>query len=48
MYQVSAPLTDEVGDLFIGATGAARVRAGSETIAQRIYLAAARTIRFEL
>lgn len=47
-YQASASLTDEEGLLFVGATGQARIHAGSQTIARRMWRYLCRNFRFDV
>jgi len=47
-YQASAMLDDEDGSLFIGATGQARIHAGSQTIARRLWRYLCQTFRMEI
>jgi len=46
-YQASAPLDDENGELFIGATGRARIRAGHQTLARRLWRYLCETFCFD-
>jgi putative peptide zinc metalloprotease protein len=48
IYQVSADLTVPDQSLLSGATGIAKIRVGSQTLAQRLWRAFMKTFRFEL
>ena len=48
VYQASVPLTDEAGELLIGATGHAKIHAGYEPLAARLWRACRRTFHFEM
>jgi putative peptide zinc metalloprotease protein len=48
VYQASVPLDDATGQIAIGATGLARIRAGYQPLWQRLWRAACRTFRFEM
>ena len=47
-YQASAPLDDATSQLFPGATGQARIRTGSQTLAQRAWRFLCQTFSFEV
>lgn len=48
VYQASVPLDDPAGEIVIGATGLARIRAGYQPLWQRLWRSACRTFRFEM
>jgi putative peptide zinc metalloprotease protein len=47
-YQASAPLDDETGRLLAGTTGQAKVHAGYQPLAARLWRSVCRTFRFEM
>ena len=48
IYQASAAVHDPQGQLLIGATGWARIRAGRRTVGQRLWRYVCQTVRFEM
>ncbi|MCI0360760.1 MAG: HlyD family efflux transporter periplasmic adaptor subunit, partial [Planctomycetaceae bacterium] len=48
VYQASVPLDDESGRLVLGGTGIAKVHAGWQPLATRLWRSACRTFRFEM
>ncbi|MDX1944966.1 MAG: HlyD family efflux transporter periplasmic adaptor subunit [Pirellulaceae bacterium] len=48
IYQASVPLADPSGQIIAGATGRAKIHAGYQTIATRLWRALCRTFRFDL
>jgi putative peptide zinc metalloprotease protein len=48
VYQASVPLDDEGGRLLLGGTGVAKVHAGWQPLAVRLWRSACRTFRFEM
>ena len=47
-YQASASLDDEFGEMFVGATGRARIHAGTRTIANRAWRFVCQTFSFDV
>ncbi|HEX5105348.1 MAG TPA: HlyD family efflux transporter periplasmic adaptor subunit [Pirellulaceae bacterium] len=48
VYQASVPLDDPSGQIIVGATGIAKIHAGYQPLALRLWRACCRTLRFEL
>jgi hypothetical protein len=48
VYQASVPLNDPSGQIIVGATGIAKIHAGYQPLALRLWRACCRTLRFEL
>lgn len=48
IYQANVPLDDPSGQIIVGATGTARIHAGSQPLGQRLWRAACRTFRFQM
>jgi hypothetical protein len=48
VYQASVPLDDPEGRLMVGVTGVAKIHAGWQTLAARLWRSACRTFRFEM
>ena len=48
VYQASVPLDDPGGRIVVGGTGVAKVHAGWQTLATRLWRSACRTFRFEM
>ena len=48
VYQASVPLDDRSGQIAVGSTGLARIRAGYQPLYQRLWRSACRTFRFEM
>jgi len=47
-YEASAPLIDERAELFVGATGKARIRVGNRTLGQQLWRYVQQTFAFDL
>jgi Membrane-fusion protein len=48
VYQASVPLDDEAGRLLLGGTGVAKIHAGWQPLAVRLWRSACRTFRFQM
>jgi putative peptide zinc metalloprotease protein len=48
VYQASVPLDDGAGNILVGTTGTARIRAGWQPLAERLWRSACRTFRFKM